>query len=246
MENTGRFVGLKMMTDDTFTAKFREIARRLSEKYRQIAPERGHCAALPAVDELILTLLSQSTTDINSWRGYQALLARYNNWDALADAPVPEIIACIRCCGLAVQKAPRMKAILQRIRAEHGEISLDFLRDEPVEAALEYLLSFKGVGRKTASCILLFSLGKAVMPVDTHVLRVAKRLALVPENCNAERAHALLEEIVPESEYLSFHLNVIAHGRQICRARNPQCGQCPLADICSSNGLFGLSNYSGG
>lgn len=222
------------MTNERYPAKLREIARRLSEKHQQIAPERGHTASLPPVDELLLTLLSQSTTDINSWRGYQALLDRYCNWDALADAPVADITATIHCCGLAAQKAPRMKAILQRIRAEQGAITLDFLRDTPVAEALEYLLSFNGIGRKTASCILLFSLGRPVMPVDTHVLRVTKRLALIPENCNADRAHLLLEAMLPESEYLTFHLNIIAHGRQICRARNPHCTSCPLADICPS------------
>lgn len=223
-----------MMNDKKYSVDPTEIAHRLREKYQQISPERGHSASLPPVDELILTLLSQSTTDINSWRGYQALLNRYTTWDALADAPLSEIIATIRCCGLAEQKAPRMKAILQRLRAEHGSITLDFLREKPTAEALDYLLSFTGVGRKTASCVLLFSLNKAVMPVDTHVLRVAKRLALIPEKCPADRAHDLLAAMMPESEYLSFHLNVIAHGRQICRARTPHCRQCPLADICPS------------
>ncbi len=210
-----------------------EVRSRLEAVYHATGPSRGHgCASIPAVDELALTFLSQATTDINSWRGYQALRAAYPTWEAVADAPVEAIEELIRPCGLSRQKAPRILAALNRIRAEQGSITLDFLRDMPRADALEYLLSFNGVGRKTASCVLLFSLGVPALPVDTHVWRVAKRLGLITEKTSAEAAHAVLEGIVPEADYLTFHVNVIAHGKVFCTARSPKCSACVLAEIC--------------
>jgi endonuclease-3 len=209
-----------------------EIGERLRATYHAEGPARGHTARLPAVDEVVLTFLSQSTTDINSWRGYQALKARYPNWAAMAAAPVSEIEATIRLCGLARQKAPRIKAFLQRLREERGELSLEFLRALPPDEALAYLQSFHGIGRKTASCVLLFSLDMPAMPVDTHVLRVARRLELIPPKTSAEQAHDLLESLLPEEWYLPFHVNMIAHGRQTCTARRPACERCPIYDLC--------------
>ncbi|OPZ84969.1 MAG: Ultraviolet N-glycosylase/AP lyase [bacterium ADurb.Bin429] len=161
--------------------KIAEVTRLLRDTYHAEGPRRGHAASVPPTDELVLTVLSQSTTDVNSWRGYQALRERYGgDWEKVADAPVAEIEEAIRPCGLSRQKAPRIKAILRRLREERGSVSLDFLAVMPPDEALEYLMSFHGVGRKTASCVLLFSLGMPAMPVDTHVHRVARRLALIP------------------------------------------------------------------
>jgi endonuclease-3 len=208
------------------------VLARLEETYHAVGPDHGAGIGLPPVDEIVLTLLSQSTTDVNSWRGFQALKARFSDWETLADAPVEAIEAAIRPCGLSRQKAPRIKALLQRLREERGRITLDFLADLPPDEALAYLLSFHGVGRKTASCVLLFSLQMPVLPVDTHVHRVAGRLALIPAGASADQAHDLLEALLPEETYLSFHLNLIAHGRQVCFARHPRCEGCPVCDLC--------------
>ena len=212
--------------------KAREVAVRLEAVYQSVGPERGNFRRLPAVDELVLTLLSQSTSDVNSWRGYRALKERFPCWEAVAEAPVEEVERAIRSCGLSRQKAPRMQALLQRLRAERGAITLDFLTELPPDEALAYLMTFHGVGRKTASCVLLFSLEMPALPVDTHVLRVARRLELIPERGSADAAHVLLESLLPETCYLTFHVNVIAHGRQTCTARHPACTRCPLLDLC--------------
>lgn len=209
-----------------------EIGRRLVAMYHVTGPMPGHGATLPPVDELVLTFLSQSTTDANSRRGFQQLRERFPHWEAVADAPVEAIEAAIRVCGLSRQKAPRIKAALQRIREEQGAITLDHLAELPPDDALAYLTSFNGVGRKTASCVLLFALGMPFMPVDTHVLRVARRLELIPATTTAEEAHALLEALLPEEAYLPFHVNMIAHGRQTCTARRPACDRCPVQPCC--------------
>jgi len=213
-------------------ARIADITQKLIDAYHAQGPERGHAVALPPVDELVLTMLSQSTTDVNSWRGYQALRARFSSWEAVADAPEEEIEAAIRACGLSNRKAPRIKALLQRLRGEHGAVTLDFLRVMPPDEALACLMSFHGVGRKTASCVLLFSLGMPVMPVDTHILRVVKRLELISPDATADRAHDLLEALLPEEDYFAFHVNAIAHGRQTCTARTPACPRCPVLDLC--------------
>lgn len=213
--------------------KARSIAARLQDIYHAEAPlHGGGRERLSPVSELVLTFLSQSTTDLNSWRGFQALQTRYPDWDAVADAPVGEIEAAIRVCGLSRQKAPRIKAVLQRLREEHGSITLDFLAGLPPDEALAYLMSFHGVGRKTASCVLIFSLDMPAMPVDTHVLRLAKRLGLIPGDTGADAAHDLLESLLPEALYLVFHVNMIAHGRQTCSAQRPACERCPIVDLC--------------
>lgn len=213
--------------------KIAEVTHVLRETYHARGPMRGHAARVPPVDELVLTVLSQSTTDVNSWRGYEALVARYGgDWERVADAPVEAIEETIRPCGLSRQKAPRIKAILRRLREEQGRVTLDFLAALPPDEALAYLMSFHGVGRKTASCVLLFSLGMPAMPVDTHVHRVARRLALITPTASAEQAHDLLEALLPEEDYFDFHVNMIAHGRRTCTARHPACERCPVLRRC--------------
>ncbi|HEX2952019.1 MAG TPA: endonuclease III [Armatimonadota bacterium] len=212
--------------------KAHEVTQRLLDAYHQVGPERGGVHQLPAVDELVLTMLSQSTTDVNSWRGYRALIERFPNWDAVADAPVEAIEETIRQSGLARQKAPRIKHFLEQVRHDRGCITLDFLKELPPDEALAYLMAFTGVGRKTASCVLLFSLDMPAMPVDTHVLRVARRLTLIPEHTSADDAHDMLECLLPEECYMAFHVNVIAHGRQTCTARTPACERCPVLAFC--------------
>jgi endonuclease-3 len=184
------------------------------------------------LSELIVTILSQNTADVNTERAYRRLRERFPTWEEALAAPVEEIAAAIRVAGLAQIKAPRIRAILEDLARERGALSLDFLADLPVDAARAYLTSLHGVGPKTAACVLLFSLHMPALPVDTHVHRVSGRLGLVPAGTTAERAHALLEDLVPVALYYPFHLLFIAHGRTICHARRPACAACPVAAEC--------------
>ena len=161
-------------------------------------------------------------------------------------APVRSIAAAIRVSGLANIKAPRIRNILRQIREECGELSLDFLHHTPVEEAKEYLRQFKGVGDKTIACVLLFACGKPVFPVDTHVLRVSKRLWLTPGKTNAERAHEFLQGVVPRDLTYSFHVLLIIHGRRTCHARSPECPRCAIRRYCGWYATGRLREGEGG
>lgn len=187
---------------------------------------------LPALDELISTILSQNTNDTNRDRSFQALKARFPTWELVRDAPVSEVIETIRSAGLANQKGPRIQAVLHEITRQVGSLNLDFLQDMPDEEARNWLLQFKGVGPKTAAIVLQFSLDKAAFPVDTHIYRVTGRLGLRPRQINAEKAHPFLEELFPPDTYYTAHLNLIRLGREICHARQPDCPDCPLRTLC--------------
>jgi len=184
------------------------------------------------LSELIVTILSQNTADVNTERAYRRLRERFATWEEALAAPVEEIQAAIRVAGLSQIKAPRIRAILEDLDRERGAPSLDFLADLPVGEAREYLTSLHGVGHKTAACVLLFSLHMPALPVDTHVHRVALRLGLVPPKTSAERANALLEDLVPEDLYYPFHLLFIEHGRTLCKAQRPRCPECPVSGEC--------------
>jgi endonuclease-3 len=189
---------------------------------------------LPAIDELVSTILSQNTNDVNRDRAYHALRDRFPIWAAVERAPVEDVIAAIRPAGLANQKGPRIQAVLRAIVAERGALDLTFLRDWPVDEARAWLTQFNGVGPKTASIVLLFSLGRPAFPVDTHVHRVTGRLGLRPENLSADKCHAYFEALFakrPET-YATAHLNLIRHGREVCHARQPECGRCVLLRLC--------------
>jgi endonuclease-3 len=187
---------------------------------------------LPPLDELISTILSQNTNDVNRDRAFAALRNRFPAWEAVRDAEEQAVIDAIRPAGLANQKGPRIQKVLREITAERGDLSLDFLADLPVDEARRWLMSFKGVGPKTAAIVLLFSLGEPAFPVDTHVYRVTGRLGLRPENINAEQAHDVLARLFPPEAYYAAHLNLIRLGREICHARRPECPRCPLKDVC--------------
>jgi len=182
---------------------------------------------------LVLTILSQNTNDVNRDRAFAQLRERFPTWESVRDAPLPALIEAIRPAGLAPTKGPRIQEALRRITAERGELSLDFLADLSLEEAREWLLGLSGVGPKTAAIVLLFALGRPAFPVDTHVHRVARRLGLIPERTSREKAHELLEVVVPPPIYYSFHLNLIAHGRAVCQARAPRCASCILRDECA-------------
>lgn len=184
------------------------------------------------VGTLINTILSQNTNDHNRDIAYQRLRRRFPTWEEVRDAPESEIAEAVKPAGLAPTKAPRIQNALDEITRSQGTISLEFLRDMPLEKARAWLLNLDGVGPKTAAIVLLFAMGRPAFPVDTHVHRVTRRLGLIPPKTSREKAHTLLEEIVPEDLYYVFHLNVIEHGRTLCSARNPQCEICPLSDLC--------------
>ena len=206
----------------------REIFLRLQEAYG--TPDwRPH---YDPMEELILTFLSQNTSDVNSGRAFEALKARYPTWQAVMDAPVDELAAAIRSGGLSQRKAPRIQAALRRILAERGEFSLDFLAALPAEEGMQWLRSFDGIGHKTASIVLLFCFGKPVFPVDTHIGRVTRRLGLAGPKESEERIAGIWQSLAPAAWYYPLHLNLIRHGREVCAARAPRCAVCVLNGVC--------------
>jgi endonuclease-3 len=188
--------------------------------------------SLPPVDELISTILSQNTNDTNRDAAFERLRDQFDSWEAVRDADADRVADAIRPAGLANQKAPRIQQALREITEEAGGITLDFLDDLSVDEAKEWLTDLHGVGPKTAAIVLLFGFGRPAFPVDTHVHRVTRRLGLIPDKMSAEKAHDRLEEIVPPDHYYAFHLNVIRHGRDVCRARDPRCQECVLRQWC--------------
>ncbi len=186
----------------------------------------------PAVDELVLTILSQNTNDTNSSAAYENLREVFPSWAQVRDVDAEEIAEAIKVAGLSNQKAPRIQNALRTITQERGELSLDFLAEMSVEDAKKWLKDLKGVGPKTAAIVLLFSLGMPAFPVDTHIYRVTRRIGLIAEDISYEKAHDLLEEIVPEEHYFPFHIDLIRHGRALCHARSPECERCPLQNHC--------------
>ncbi len=209
-------------------AKYRRIAALLEELYGY--PEwRQH---LSPEDELVCTILSQNTSDTNRDVAYRRLKSAFPNWEAVRDADPEAVIDAIRPAGLANQKGPRIQAALQHLTETQGAITLEHLRDMPIEEAKAWLTGIHGIGPKTAAIILLFAMNKPAFPVDTHVHRVTGRLGLIGPKTTAEQAHDILEAIVPEEDFYPFHLQLIQHGREVCHARNPKCEICPLQDEC--------------
>jgi endonuclease-3 len=187
---------------------------------------------LPPLDELVSTILSQNTNDTNRDRAFDALIGNFQTWEAVRDAQTGEVIKTIRSAGLANQKGPRIQTILESITEQRGELDLEFLREYSTQEALDWLISFKGVGPKTAAIVLLFSLDKPAFPVDTHIHRITGRIGLRPEKMSADQTHKHMEKLLPQETYYAAHLNIIRLGREICKARQPLCPQCPLQDIC--------------
>ena len=187
---------------------------------------------LPPVDELVSTILSQNTNDTNRDRAFEGLCRSFPNWEAVRDADTADVIAAIRPAGLANQKGPRIQKVLQQITLQRGSLDLGFLAGMDLEEARQWLLSFNGVGPKTAAIVLLFSLSRPAFPVDTHIYRVTGRLGLRPEKMSPDQAHLHLELLFPQETYYSLHLNLIRLGREICQARKPNCPVCPLNSLC--------------
>jgi endonuclease-3 len=209
----------------------REVIKLLEREY-------GPCewqSNRDPIDVLIGTILSQNTSAANSGRAFASLKASFDSWEAVASAPAEYIARVIQAGGLHQIKAARIKQVLEQIEKEQGHISLDSLKSMSMAEAEDYLMRLPGVGHKTASCVLLFSLGKPSLPVDTHVFRVAKRLGLINSKTSIEKAPGLLQEQIPPSKVYQFHVHMIEHGRQICRARQPRCHRCILRSICPSS-----------
>jgi endonuclease-3 len=216
--------------------RLRAIVARLDQAYGRptLAPR------FPPVGELVYTVLSQNTADVNTDRTYAALRRRFPTWSDVREAPVGEVEKAIALGGLSHVKAPRIVKILQALSPGGGEPDLGVLDALDDDEALSFLQSLPGVGPKTAACVLLFSLGRPAMPVDTHVHRVAGRLGLLDPGVTAEAAHRVFTTMAgPEpADIYAAHIGLVRHGRRVCHARRPACGPCPLSDVCPSADSF--------
>ena len=210
--------------------------RRKAFKMRQILAKEYGVESLELdddpLDTLVETILSQNTTDKNSSRAFKGLKANYPTWESLRGEN-PEVVAkIIRSGGLAGIKAERILSALEFIASERGDLDLNFLRDMGPMDADQWLGRIKGVGPKTRSIVLLFSLGKPAFPVDTHIHRVTRRVGLIGAKTSREAAQSELAKLVPVEDFYSFHINIIEHGRSVCRARKPKCGECRISPLC--------------
>jgi endonuclease-3 len=235
MPSSGRHLCIKRRQHDIFEpVAIEEVIELLEQEY---SPHKWQSDRDP-IGVLIGTILSQNTSDANSGRAFASLKASFDGWEAVASAPAEHIAQVIKSGGLSQIKAVRIKQVLEQIEKEQGRISLDSLKSMNMAEAEDYLMRLPGVGHKTASCVLLFSLGKPSLPVDTHVFRVAKRLGLMDARVSIEKAHSLLQEQTPPSKVYQFHVHMIEHGRRICHARQPRCDRCILRSVCPSSLRF--------
>jgi endonuclease-3 len=216
------------MTSKKTRKKASKICDILIEHYGDtIHPKQLH-----PIDELVLTILSQNTTDVNSQRAFEKLKKLFPTWEQVLDAPQESIADAIRSSGVFNIKAQRIKATLTEIKQRVGKLDLSLLKDMELEKAKQWLTSLHGVGPKTAAIVLLFSFGRPALPVDTHVWRVTKRVGLIPQGTSREKAHILLEKTVPETCIYSLNYNLVRHGRKVCKAQKPHCNECILTKSC--------------
>lgn len=208
--------------------RVRAIHDRLAKRFGPLEPPR----AADPLDELVLTVLSQHTSDVNAERAFADLRAACPAWDDVVAAPAERVADAIRSGGLANTKAPRIQTILRQVQDREGAYSLDRLRELSDAEARAYLTSLPGVGPKTAAVVISFALGRDAIPVDTHVHRTTRRLGMVPAKASAERADRLLHDLVPDGLRTPLHVGLIQLGRQICKAPTPSCRVCPLNDLC--------------
>ena len=206
----------------------RRVLGAMERRFGRPEPTRR----IDPLSELILTILSQSTSDTNRDRAFAGLSARFRDWDEAAAAPRAAIEDAIRPGGLARVKSAVIHRLLRTVRADRGALSLDVLRTWPMEEGRTYLLGLHGVGAKTAACVLLFACGHAAFPVDTHIHRIARRLGWIPGKAGADAAHPLLEAAIPPEHRFAAHVNFITLGREFCRPRRPNCASCPVRRDC--------------
>ncbi len=211
-------------------------ARRIRAVQQRLRRQQGPFTPKPrlaVIDELIATVLSQHTSDVNSARAFAALKRRFPSWQEVLHAPTEEVANAIRGGGIADQKAARIQRILAEIEEREGCIDLSRLQGLDDGEVERYLTTLPGVGPKTAACVLTFSMGRAAFPIDTHVHRVTARLGWIPPSASAERAHQLLGHRVPADVRYDLHVALVSHGRTVCRAQRPRCGSCVLRDLCA-------------
>jgi endonuclease-3 len=213
------------------TARIMKAAELLEEEYG--LPRWAHELHDP-VSTLIGTILSQNTSDKNSRPAYKSLRKKYPKWEKLLKARDKDIAKTIKRGGLANIKAKRIKNVLKEIKKRKGKLSLSFLKNKPKREAREFLLSLEGVGPKTAAIVLMFGFGVPTFPVDTHLFRLSKRLGFISNKASYEKAHDLMDKLVPDEKKASFHVNLIYLGREVCHARRPKCSKCKLKKICPS------------
>lgn len=216
----------------TLVNRLAQRALKIHERLLEFYGEPIWRNPLPAIDELVSTILSQNTNDINRDRGFNALRAKFGTWEEVRDAQTTDVVNAIRPAGLANQKGPRIQQVLRSITEERGSLDLAFLENLTVDEARAWLTRFNGVGPKTAAIVLCFSLNKPAFPVDTHIYRVTGRIGLRPEKMTVEQAHPHLESLFPPETYYAAHLNIIRLGREICQARRPRCEVCPILKLC--------------
>lgn len=184
------------------------------------------------LDMLVKIILSQATSDTNSDRTFAALKRRFPTWESVLRARASTLADTIRSGGLANQKAAVIRDVLRQIKERHGKLDLSFLHDLAPDEAARYLSDFRGIGPKTVACTLLFACGKEVFPLDTHIFRILRRIGLIPQKCTDARAHQIMNARVPAGKFYSFHVNLIRHGRALCRPREPLCERCPVVEYC--------------
>ena len=218
--------------------KATKVCNILIREYGEEVSERK----LPPIDELVMTILSQHTNDVNMYRAFESLKSKYSTWDEVLETPQNELATAIYSSGMYNLKAKRIQATLREIKDRVGKLDLSLLEEMEIAEAKEWLISLHGVGPKTAAIVLLFSLGLPVLPVDTHVWRVTKRLGIIEIKVSREKAHDLLEQIIPPDCIPSLNKNLVRHGREVCRAQNPKCSKCILNGLC----LYYSSLSSGG
>lgn len=209
------------------------VANLLARAYPGVRERKAAEGVLtdPPLESLVRAVLSQNTTDVNRDRAFASLREHFPKWEEILEAPTEQVMEAVRPANYSYTKAQHIQQILRQIREERGGITLDFLRDWPTERILKYLDDFPGVGRKSAAVVSLFSLGRPVIPVDTHVYRVSQRLGWIGEKITPERAHDVLQELIPPELIFPLHTGMWEHGRVTCRPK-PRCGQCAIYRYC--------------
>ena len=211
-----------------------ELLTRLEE----VHGKTPYASRFSPMDELVCCILSQHTSDANSFPAFARLKEQFPEWQSVVAAGAEGVAPIIRQAGLANQKAKSIVRALDEIHRRTGSYSIDHLQGLSMLEARDWLMELPGVGPKTASIVLCFSFGMGAIPVDTHIFRVSQRIGMLPKSCTADKAHDLLLDLVPPDDAFRYHTTLITHGRKICKARNPLCGECPINDICPSAATF--------